>query len=71
MKKVFFLFFCLPLIVKAQIITTVAGNGVNASDGDGALATATAIQGRCIVLDNSGNLYIGENARIRKVMHRA
>lgn len=51
------------------VITTVAGTGVNGYSGDGGLATSARIDGDGIAVDNSGNIYIGEqnNSRIRKV----
>ncbi|MBK6980993.1 MAG: VCBS repeat-containing protein [Betaproteobacteria bacterium] len=43
------------------IITTVAGNGVAASSGDGGAATAASIGKPCgIALDASGNLFIAD-----------
>ena len=38
-----FILLFMPLFVYGQIISTVAGNGVNASTGDGGLATLAAI----------------------------
>ncbi|HEY5611103.1 MAG TPA: hypothetical protein VIL97_07840 [Thermoanaerobaculia bacterium] len=51
------------------IITTVAGNGVRGSSGDGGPATAASLHAGGIALDRSGNLYIAEfdTGRIRKV----
>ena len=52
------------------IITTIAGNGVNASSGDGGMATAANLSRALdILVDATGNLYIcdQDNARIRKV----
>ncbi len=51
-------------------LTTVAGNGIAASTGDGLVATSASInypQG--LALDSSGNLYIAEayGNRVRKV----
>ena len=66
--------FCLN--AKAQIITTVVGNGTGAYAGDGGQATAAEIgcNGFCnglgnITFDALGNLYIADadNNRIRKV----
>ena len=50
------------------IITTVAGNGTQGFSGDGGPATTAELsppQG--IALDSSGNLYITDSSRIRKV----
>ena len=57
-------------INSSGIITTVAGNGVLGSTGDGGAATAAAIGLNIgISIDGSGNLYIADwlNSRIRKV----
>jgi len=53
-----------------DIITTVAGNGivVTNSNGDGGLATDASLYGlRAIALDSTGNLYMSDGNRIRKV----
>jgi sugar lactone lactonase YvrE len=60
------------------IITTVAGNGVEGSNGDGGLATSAELNDpNGLAVDNNGNLYIAEsgvltgnlaaNGRIRQV----
>ena len=52
------------------IITTVAGNGMEAYSGDGGLATSAALnQPLGLALDRAGNLYIADtqNSRIRLV----
>jgi trimeric autotransporter adhesin len=57
-------------ISTSGIITTVAGNGIGGYSGDGGQATAAEIQFPWgIVVDASGNLFIGDyyNHRIRKV----
>jgi large repetitive protein len=54
----------------AQIITTVAGNGARTFGGDGAAATAAALNApAAIVFDPAGNLYIADSAnnRVREV----
>ncbi|HEY2382041.1 MAG TPA: hypothetical protein VGK48_12755 [Terriglobia bacterium] len=51
----------------AGIITTVAGNGLGGSDGDGGLATSARVNPGAIAVDQSGNLYIAEPYRVRKV----
>jgi uncharacterized protein (TIGR03437 family) len=52
------------------IITTVAGNGINAFSGDGGLATSASLGTPIgVAADNNGNIYIADadNNRIRKV----
>jgi len=52
------------------IITTVAGNSVAGSTGDGALATLASLNNpMAVAVDVAGNLYIADqgNARIRRV----
>lgn len=49
------------------IITTVAGNGTLGNSGDNGLATSAQVYPQSVALDANGNLYIGENYRIRKV----
>ena len=56
--------------VNAQIITTVAGNGILGFSGDGGSATAASIRSsEGVAVDVNGNLYIADtyNNRIRKV----
>jgi RHS repeat-associated protein len=55
--------------IATGIITTVAGNGDVASNGDGGLATNAALGPEDVVLDSAGNLYIsdGTSSTIRKV----
>lgn len=51
------------------VITTVAGNGTNASSGDGGPATSASIHPNGVTVDSAGNLYIADVATsvIRKV----
>jgi uncharacterized protein (TIGR03437 family) len=50
------------------IITTFAGNGKAATDGDGGPATAASVQSPAgLATDRAGNLYIATSNRIRKV----
>jgi len=52
------------------IITTIAGNGVQAFSGDGGVSTAAQLNNPAgVVLDSAGNLYIADwgNSRIRRV----
>lgn len=62
--------YCVRKIDVAGVITTIAGNGVNAYTGDGGPATAASLSKTAgIVLDGAGNIYIGDqfNHVIRKV----
>jgi len=79
MKKITLVLFvcvCVFTITKAQIITTVAGNGFNAGTGnggyigDGGQATAAELYSPVsVAMDASGNVYISDrgNNVIRKV----
>lgn len=52
------------------IITTVAGNGVSGTGGDGGPATAAQLNTpECVIGDTLGNLYIADcqNSRVRKI----
>ncbi|NCX95569.1 MAG: hypothetical protein EBX41_04010, partial [Chitinophagia bacterium] len=56
--------------VKAQIITTIAGNGSGGYSGDGGAATAASLnEPKGVAVDASANVYIADcfNNRIRKV----
>ena len=60
----------LCLHTKAQIITTVAGNGIGGYSGDGGQATAAEIyHPNLITLDAAGNIYVADylNNRVRKI----
>ncbi len=60
----------MPCVTTAQVIATVAGNGILGNTGDGGAATAARISDpHGGVFDNSGNLYIveGTGHEIRKV----
>ncbi len=60
--------FCIN--ANAQIITTVAGNGIGSYSGDGGQATAANLNTPSgVAFDAAGNLYIADvnNNRIRKV----
>jgi hypothetical protein len=49
-------------------ITTVAGNGTSGFAGDGGPATAARLANpAALMLDSSGNLYLEDNFRIRKI----
>jgi len=49
------------------LITTIAGNGLAGSDGDGGPATSARVQPKSVAIDAAGNIYIGEPNRVRKV----
>src|SRR6478609_8428790 len=67
----FFLFFIsISGFLRAQIINTFAGTGVQGFSGDGGAATAARISGPCsTAFDTQGNIYISDylNKRIRKI----
>jgi len=78
--KLKFLPFVLPLLIcilavgmpglKAQTITTFAGNGTGGFSGDGSAATSAELSGPYnTAVDASGNVYIADqmNNRVRKV----
>jgi len=49
-------------------ITTVAGNGLNGTDGDGGLATDAKLSAPVALnIDSDGNIIIGEYRKVRKV----
>ncbi len=49
------------------IVKTIAGNGIFGYSGDGGPATSASIYGGYIAIDDTGNLYIADGRRIRKV----
>ena len=53
----------------AQVITTVAGNGSGLYNGDNISALDAGFVPTSVIVDNSGNMYIGdyENNRVRKI----
>ena len=61
--------FVVRKINTAGIITTIAGNGSPVFMGDGGPAAVAGIDPGDILVDDNGNLFIGEweNARIRKI----
>ena len=71
MKRLLLLFlFLAPIVLQAQIISTIAGNGHATYGGDSGHATDASLNYFAgISLDELGNLYIadGDNQRIRKV----
>ena len=59
-----------PMLSRAQgVITTVAGNGADASTGDGGPATSASFHPNGVTVDKAGNMYIADLAAsvIRKV----
>ncbi len=64
------LFLLIPMLAYSQIITTIAGTGVNGYNGDGISATAAELSMPYgIGIDNIGNVLISDigNNRLRKV----
>ncbi|HEY6124275.1 MAG TPA: hypothetical protein VIV63_06465, partial [Steroidobacteraceae bacterium] len=55
-------------ISAAGIVSTIAGNGINAFGGDGGPATAASLQWATdIRVDAAGNVFFADNARIRRI----
>jgi sugar lactone lactonase YvrE len=55
-------------ISSAGIITTIAGNGVGGTSGDGGPAVSARINGPGdVAVDRAGNIYFPDNQRVRKV----
>lgn len=56
-------------VTPGGVISTVAGNGAQAYNGDGIPATEAGIDARSVAVDSTGNLYIADaaNGRVRKV----
>ena len=72
MKRLLFILLLLPVFAEAQIITTVAGNGILGYSGDGGAATSAKLHlPNKAILDENGNLFIADTwgHRIRKVDH--
>lgn len=67
MKKIFYLLFFLPLFSNAQTIMTIAGGGTGGDGGPATNASIAAPYG--LTIDDTGNIYIGDNeiCRIKKV----
>jgi sugar lactone lactonase YvrE len=62
--------FLAPVLTQAQgVISTVAGNGNDATSGDGGPATSASLHPNGVTMDSAGNLYIADVASsvIRKV----
>ena len=67
---VFIVFFFSGIVCKAQVITTIAGDGTAGSAGDGGAATAARVAapyGNAV--DNNGNVYIADygSAKVRRI----
>jgi sugar lactone lactonase YvrE len=56
------------ITISTGLISTVAGDGTNAYNGDGIAATSAGVFSPLgLALDPSGNIYIAEESRVRKV----
>jgi hypothetical protein len=63
-------FSCFAVVLNGQTVNTIIGNGNPGFSGDGGLATAAEIYApNGVALDDSGNVYVGDNLnnRIRKL----
>ena len=58
MKKILFGLLLFPFFANGQIITTIAGNGIAGSSGDGGLAVNASFEPTGVTFDNHGNLLI-------------
>ncbi|MGP8217583.1 MAG: hypothetical protein ACLQQ4_18590 [Bacteroidia bacterium] len=72
MKKLtgLFLFAFSFTILKAQVISTIAGDSIASYNGDGIAATSAELNNpTCVTTDAAGNIYIADeiNNRIRKI----
>jgi S-formylglutathione hydrolase FrmB len=70
MKRTLLLLILCPVLTKAQIITTIAGNGIGGYNSDGIAATTAQLNyPDGVAVDGSGNVYIADchNNRVRKV----
>src|ERR1700733_11441053 len=70
MRRILPIILAAPLLAWSQgVITTVAGNGTNASTGDGGPATSASFHPNGVTVDKAGNIYIADLAAsvIRKV----
>ncbi len=70
MKKFLFLFFLLPYTTFSQVVTTVAGTGIQGYNGDSMLAlTADIFAPQGVFVDKNHNIYFSDagNYRIRKI----
>ena len=70
MRRILPIILAAPLLGWSQgVITTVAGNGTDASTGDGGQATSASFHPNGVTVDKAGNIYIADLAAsvIRKV----
>lgn len=70
MRKILFSLLLMPAFVHAQVITTVAGNGVQGFGGDGGPATAAQLdRPTAIAFNKTGDMYVVDalGKRLRKV----
>ncbi len=56
------------VLSSSRTIVTVAGNGVSSSSGDGGNPLNAGMTPLALAFDGSGNMFIGEASRIRKVL---
>ena len=72
MRRFLFLILFIPFIMEGQIITTVAGNGLNSNTGDGGPASASTVDYPCGgVFDKFGNYYFAtgdDGNSVRKIL---
>lgn len=70
MKGILLVLLLLPAFAGAQIVTTIAGNGIRGFSGDGGMATNAELNAPSDVYkDGGGNIYIADrgNNRVRKI----
>lgn len=71
MKHLLFILFLLPVVLKAQIITTYAGSGSSVNSGDGGQATLAGINlPAYVTFDKNGNFYLtlaGNGNMVKKI----
>jgi uncharacterized protein (TIGR03437 family) len=62
------LFAALPLMAQSYLLTTLAGGGDEGGNGDGGMATdARLVSPKAMACDPSGNCFIAETNRVRRV----
>ncbi len=67
MKRLLLLLFLAPVVLRAQVITTVAGTGHLGYSGNGGPATAADMFPVAITFDKYGNMYLADGNSIREV----
>ena len=65
MRHIVFVLLFLPVLAKAQIITTVAGNGAYAISGEGGAATIASCDPQGVFVDGLENIFIADNYNSR------